>query len=248
MPGAVFHITARTQGRVDYFDPRMRDHIREAMATVQQHTDAKLRAFVIMSNHMHVVLQQGVAPLATFMQPLLTRVALAVKRQTQCDGHVFGRTYWDGVCDDVVYLTSLIQYIHANPVRAGLCHRPCDWPWSSYLNYADGCAATLPVVEPFSPLGAVASNNAALSTEAPTRTAIDLRDLMMFTLRQLVGDELTLHELHMLRGRDAAAIRRRLIVRAGEAGYAGATIARFLGVSEATVSKTVRGANLPRPR
>ena len=70
MPGAVFHITARTQGRVDYFDPRMRDHIREAMATVQQHTDAKLRAFVIMSNHMHVVLQQGVAPLATFMMTL----------------------------------------------------------------------------------------------------------------------------------------------------------------------------------
>src|SRR5947209_19043796 len=30
----------------------------------------------------------------------------------------------------------LIEYIHANPVRRGLCERPEDWFWSSAADYA----------------------------------------------------------------------------------------------------------------
>jgi putative transposase len=32
-----------------------------------------------------------------------------------------------------------IDYIHANPVRRGLCHAPIDWPWSSARWYASNC-------------------------------------------------------------------------------------------------------------
>jgi putative transposase len=28
-----------------------------------------------------------------------------------------------------------LQYMHANPVRAGLVEHPCDWPWSSARHY-----------------------------------------------------------------------------------------------------------------
>jgi REP element-mobilizing transposase RayT len=251
MPGAVFHITARTQGRVDWFDPWMKNYVREAMAIVQPHTDAKLRAFVVMSNHLHLVLQQGNAPLCSFMQPLLTRVALAVKRRNECDGHVFGRTYWDCFCDDIAYLTALIDYIHANPVRAGLCSTPAEWPWSSYANYADPSAEMRPVVEPFSPLGidhVSLVSNAPFPVAPAPKAAMDLRDLMMLTLRDTVGDDLSLHNLYLMRGRFATDIRRRMIARAGAAGYPGAAIARFLGVSEATVSKVIRSAGITRPR
>src|SRR5579871_6162930 len=31
-----------------------------------------------------------------------------------------------------------LRYIHRNPVKAGLCERPEDWPWSSFLHYATG--------------------------------------------------------------------------------------------------------------
>src|SRR5688572_25540692 len=115
LPGMVFHLTARTQGREKWFDAPTMDCICEAMATVQQHTDAKLRAFVIMSNHLHLMLQQGRDPLAAFMQPLLTRVALTVRRRYDVEGHVFGRTYWDCACQDAEYLLTLVNYIHANP-------------------------------------------------------------------------------------------------------------------------------------
>jgi putative transposase len=31
-----------------------------------------------------------------------------------------------------------LRYIHRNPVRRGLCQRPADWKWSSFLHYATG--------------------------------------------------------------------------------------------------------------
>ncbi len=30
-----------------------------------------------------------------------------------------------------------VEYIHWNPVRAGLCKRPEDWPWSSAYSTSD---------------------------------------------------------------------------------------------------------------
>jgi len=33
-------------------------------------------------------------------------------------------------------LYRLIQYVHANPVRRGLCQRPEDWLWSSAVDFA----------------------------------------------------------------------------------------------------------------
>ena len=31
-----------------------------------------------------------------------------------------------------------LQYLHRNPVKRGLCARPEDWRWSSFLHYATG--------------------------------------------------------------------------------------------------------------
>ncbi len=31
-----------------------------------------------------------------------------------------------------------LRYVHRNPVTKGLCARPEDWKWSSFLHYATG--------------------------------------------------------------------------------------------------------------
>jgi hypothetical protein len=33
------------------------------------------------------------------------------------------------------YLAQLLAYLHLNPVRAGICENPSDYPWSSYRTY-----------------------------------------------------------------------------------------------------------------
>ncbi len=252
MPGAIFHLTARTQGKEHWFDAAMRDFIHEAMAHVQRQTDAKLRAYAIMSNHLHVLLQQGLAPISAFMQPLLCRTALAVKRKYGVDGHVFSRRFWDGVCVDEAQVFAVVDYIHGNPVRAGLCAELTAWPWTSHASYAHPHTPRLPLVEPISDAASFCffpNSDAALPTQAPALTKLDLRDLLMLALRQSIADDdLTLNDLRCMRGRTASQIRRRLIRRAAEAGYRGSLIANALGVSESMVSKVVRAGNICRPR
>ena len=38
-----------------------------------------------------------------------------------------------------------LQYMHQNPVRAGLVARPRDWPWSSARYYETGASVGVPV-------------------------------------------------------------------------------------------------------
>jgi putative transposase len=42
-------------------------------------------------------------------------------------------------------LLNQIDYIHANPVRRGLCERPTDWFWSSAPDYAGRIDGPLPL-------------------------------------------------------------------------------------------------------
>jgi REP element-mobilizing transposase RayT len=135
LPGVVFHLTARTQGGAAWFGEPLRSRIvqfiREAMAM----RDHRQFAFCVMPNHLHLVVQHGSARLGELMQPLLRRVALLVQRTHDVRGHVFGKPYFAGPCMNPEHLRNAIVYTHLNPVRAGLCAGPEDWPWSSHVHY-----------------------------------------------------------------------------------------------------------------
>jgi hypothetical protein len=41
------------------------------------------------------------------------------------------REYWDRFIRNDRHLENVVLYIHQNPVKAGLCQRAEEWPWSS---------------------------------------------------------------------------------------------------------------------
>jgi len=45
-------------------------------------------------------------------------------------GHVFGARFSSWLIESEEHLAAAIRYVLENPVRAGLCDRPEDWPWS----------------------------------------------------------------------------------------------------------------------
>jgi putative transposase len=49
---------------------------------------------------------------------------------------------------DEEHLLSAVRYVEMNPVRAGLCERPGDWPWSSYHAHVAGADDKLVSVRP----------------------------------------------------------------------------------------------------
>jgi len=90
-----------------------------------------LYAWCIMSNHVHVVLTPNWE---------LAKVTQGIKGYTahEINGlqNARGRDFWhdesyDHWARDEEELQRIIDYIENNPVAAGLCSKPEDWPWSS---------------------------------------------------------------------------------------------------------------------
>lgn len=143
LPGCAFHVTARLQDRAHRFTAPLRDHVVRQLDRQAARSDAQLLAFVVMTNHLHLVLIQGAQPLGRFMQPFLRSVALAVQGTSGIEGHVFERRFRDRVCRDLRHLQNAIAYTHANPLRAGLCDSSSAdaWRWSSHSLYMPGGGA-----------------------------------------------------------------------------------------------------------
>lgn len=134
-PGATFHITTRTVGREHWLDEAVRAAVVRFTADSLLRSDARLFAFTVMSNHMHLVVRQGKAALEHLLQPILTRAALLLQRKLSRKGHIFERRYRERVCADPDHLRMAIAYTHLNPCRAGMCNDPVDYEWSSHRAY-----------------------------------------------------------------------------------------------------------------
>ena len=138
LPGAAFHITARTQGKALWFTEQVRDSIEEIIIEGVASSDALLLAQTVMPNHFHIVLKQGMRPLGWVMQPVMRRIALLVQRSLGVEDHVFGAPFWSRACNSSVYLRRAIVYTNINARRAGLCIGELDYPWSTHNHFCAG--------------------------------------------------------------------------------------------------------------
>ena len=60
-------------------------------------------------------------------------------------GHVFQARFRSILVESESYLLAVCRYVVLNPVRAGLCDDPADWPWSSYNATLGTAAAPVPL-------------------------------------------------------------------------------------------------------
>ena len=71
-----------------------------------------------MTNHVHLLLKTGLAPIAMVMQRLLARYAVSFNRLYKRHGQFFQNRYKSFLCEEDVYLKELVRYLHLNPIRA----------------------------------------------------------------------------------------------------------------------------------
>ena len=128
---------ARGNGRQDIVrDDADRDRLQQELGRAAVRCGWKVYAFVILSNHLHVVLKTPQPNLARGMQGFLSAYANAWARRHRFCGHVFQGRYRTELVEDETYLWTVTRYVHLNPVRARLVEHPAAWRWSSYPGYA----------------------------------------------------------------------------------------------------------------
>ena len=113
------------------------------LARATAKTKWKCIAFCLMTTHYHLIVnvEEGVLPKA--MHAVNLGYARGFNKRHALRGHVQFRRYGSRRIHDDSDLLNTFKYLAKNPVEAGLCKRPAEWPWSTY-------AGTLGLSEPHS--------------------------------------------------------------------------------------------------
>lgn len=100
----------------------------------------QLHAWVVMPNHVHVLVRQDQHhPLSGIVQSWkrhssreIRRLGYDVNRQAASPhAGIWQRDYWDRYIRNDRHFSAVEEYIHLNPVKAGLVATPEDWPYGS---------------------------------------------------------------------------------------------------------------------
>lgn len=94
-------------------------------------TRYELRAWVIMSNHVHVLLQVNAMPMAEIIESWKKHTASKANRILKRKGAFWAAGYYDTYMRDAEHERRTVAYIEKNPTKAKLVPAPADWPWSS---------------------------------------------------------------------------------------------------------------------
>ena len=140
-PGAIYHAMNRGDRREPIFlDDQDRRLFLATLGEACEKTDWQVHAWCLMSNHFHLVAETPRGNLVEGMHWLLGVYTNRFNRKHKEFGHLFAGRYKalpvDGSGDG--YLKAACDYVHLNPVRAGLLspQEPlAAYPWSSYPLY-----------------------------------------------------------------------------------------------------------------
>lgn len=132
LPDGIYHVTARGVDRDAVFrdDADRVLFLRLLSETVDRHKWI-CHAFCLMGTHYHLVVETSQAALSRGLHGLNGLYAQLFNRRHGRSGHLFGGRFHAWVLDDEEHFRQACHYIAQNPVRAGLCRQPEDWPWSS---------------------------------------------------------------------------------------------------------------------
>jgi putative transposase len=138
-PGALYHVLVRGNQKRDIFlDEQDRRAYLQRVQRYKEDTGFILYAYVLMPNHVHLLVETPRAPLSKVMQGINLTYTQYFNRKYDKVGHVFQGRYKAFLCDRDEYLLSLVRYIHLNPVRANLVKEPRQYKWSSHNEYLRG--------------------------------------------------------------------------------------------------------------
>jgi len=104
----------------------------DVVKEVRRETEFKLLAFVIMPDHMHLVL--ALPPdlrLGRVMQLIKGRFSNRYNELVGGGGRLWQERYHERALRTEAELVAAIEYVHRNPVAAGLVSEAEDFSWSS---------------------------------------------------------------------------------------------------------------------
>ena len=132
LPDGYFHVFARrtADGGPLFRDDEDRLTFLALAGTEGRRHGWECHAYCLMGTHYHLVLEAPREALSRGLQRLNGLYARYFNLRHDRFGHVFAGRFSARVIEDEAYLYDACAYVVLNPVKAGLCDRVEEWPWS----------------------------------------------------------------------------------------------------------------------
>lgn len=171
----LYYVTFQIVDWIDIFTRQVyRDIVIDSLKFSQQNKALEIYAFVVMSNHLHLIIRSGIGKLSDtigeFKSFTAKKILLAIEMESEsrrewilnlfefaAKQHKRNEKYQVWTHEnhpELIYsdnfLFQKINYIHDNPVRAGIVENPEDYLYSSARDFA-GKSCLLDIVPVYMP-------------------------------------------------------------------------------------------------
>jgi REP element-mobilizing transposase RayT len=158
--GHIYYITTVIYNRLPIFTrPSFIIPLFDSLNFYHYQQEFKLLGYVVMPDHLHLIIwPYGKATVSDIMRDYKTFTAKRIIRQAaveqitdwimafeqagqetgRSDNKVWQDSYWDENVYTERFLRQKLNYVHRNPLRAGIVDRVEDYVYSSYRNYEFG--------------------------------------------------------------------------------------------------------------
>lgn len=90
-----------------------------------------VHAFVLMGNHFHLLCHTPNGNLDQIMHSFLRNTSVKINKRADSINHLWGGRYRWSLIESQAYYFQVYRYIFQNPIRANICKRVEDYPYSS---------------------------------------------------------------------------------------------------------------------
>ena len=134
MPGVPQHVIQRGNNREPcFFAIQDYRYYLDALQSASVRFDCAIHAYVLMTNHVHLLVTPARGDgISAMMQSLGRRYVRYINGRYQRSGTLWEGRYKASLVDTEQYLLTCYRYIELNPVRAAMVDAPGDYPWTSY--------------------------------------------------------------------------------------------------------------------
>ncbi len=140
LPGVPLHLIQRGNNRqACFFADDDRQLYLEWLEEYAKEYHCAIHAYVLMSNHVHLLLTpETKESVGGMMKRLGQRYVQYINRTYRRTGTLWEGRFRSCLTQEEDYVLGCYRYIELNPVRAGIVVHPAEYQWSSYRTNAQG--------------------------------------------------------------------------------------------------------------
>ena len=128
-----------------------RDIVEAVLEQIRKRHQARVYAYVLMPEHIHLLMNE---PPAILLAQFLKALKQVTSRMLRGPREKFWQDrYYDSNVRGESARSEVVRYIHRNPVVRGLVEKPEEWAWSSFRHYAAGVKGTVEIESQWTAFG-----------------------------------------------------------------------------------------------